>query len=746
MAEPTPVEPVTPVAPAAQPVAPPATQPVATPLAAPTQYTELISPKTNKVFRVPSDKVKAYQDYGYTNVKARTISEPEVHSAFDGWREGGQQFLLSTIGNAPFVRSAYAKTHSAEDSRWLAGQLDAYHKEHPILDVAASVVGTGAELAGATALAAAALPVAAAGAVGTALGGAGATIAATMTGGAISNAALGATARFDDAALHHAFEPAGQEKISYSLLSDAPNILQDAVLGAAGAGVIGGIGKLLTKGAGMMGSSAQKTLRAAVLKDAGVIQAQKQGRGGELVQAVDDVLNTAPGNIAGHIHAQKLKYGVQMETIKTTIGHRTALPDQERKALIHDLYSIAGSDDQIMHRLQKFIHKSAPGPQNQVNLHEWTLDHIQKASEKVAESIGWKDYDVNRAINDKYQDVLAVLKQAGQKLIQDNDPSYGGVLASSWNDSLKNYSKFALLGGAVKNAGKNTSVRDVLQNVATNAAGGAFLGTMLSGPVAGVGGAAAGLGYGVLKSVKPIHYAQAMKNLEGVFTSAGQKMTKAAMSGLYGVPAQLHSRHYADTDKLNATLAAVSADPAKAHANIRTHYANAGVPDVQADDAANRQFAALAEIASQMPQRQGGADMPTRTTPDKMQQRKINGMYKTLVDPGHAIANPTKENLAFAKKHYPEMVFAAQQAIIQQLQANPDLPYAVKAHAARVLGRPVSNSTTPKFSQLIQQARQQIQQAEQQGAQPGSGAQKSVSSGDSSGSGTRLDELQGGGG
>ena len=742
-----PVEPVAapaPVAPEPTPVAP-VTPPVA-PVADATQYTEMVSSKDQRVFRVPANRVKAYTDYGFVPTSKNGLDEQQVHAHFGDWKNAGTEFLVSTVGNAPFVRTAVGKYGSKGQAQWLANQLDDYKKDHPFLDFAAGVTGTAAEVAGATALAAVALPAGAAAAVGTALGGAASTIRGAMVGGAISNAALGSVARFDDAALHHAYEPAGQEKISWSLMDEAPNMLKDAVLGGVGAGVIGGFGKLVTKAAGMISSSAQKTLRAAVLKDAGVIQAQKQGRGGELLNAVDEVLAQAPGNHAGHIKAQLLKYGNQMGTIKTTLGERTALDPKDAEDLIAEIRSIAGSHDVLTSRLEKEFFTNI-GADGKPGLQPWTLDHVQKVNDKIYEHITWSDYDVNRSMNDKYLTVAQRVCDAGRKILEDNDQSMGGTLASEWNEALNNYSRWSLLKGAFKNAGKNTSIGDVMRAVAANTVGGAFLGTMLTGnPVVGLGGAAAGIGYGVLKSVKPVHYAQAMQNLEGVFTAAGTKMTRAAMSGLYGVPAQLHSRHYVDHDKLNATLAMVAADPQRAHANLRTHYAQAGVPDAQADDATNRQFAALSEIASQMPQRQAGADLPSRTTPDAMQQRKINGMYQTLINPAHAIANPTKENLAFVKKHYPHTFFTAQQAVLEQLQKNPDLPYAVKAHAARILGRPVSNSTSPKFAQMIQQARQQMEEAEQQGAQSGSAAQKSVSSGDSSGSGTRLDELQGGGG
>jgi hypothetical protein len=744
MAEPAtaPGAPLTPVEQAISPQTPDAsTASPQTPAANAGGYSELISPKDFRVYRVPADKVKAYTDYGYVPSKGNNLDESQVQSSFDYWKEAGLGFVVSTVGNAPFVRTAVGKFGNKDQAEYLQQNLDWYAKEHPLLDVGANVLGTGLELAGAGALATAAAPAVfgtgAAAALGAFTGGGATSLGGAVAAGAATNVALGAVARMDDAAIHHAFEPAGQEKISWSLADSAKNVLQDAVLGAAIPGIGGVAGKTLGWLGKNMTSQAQKTLRAALLKERATEAIRTQGRYGDLLRKVDEVLQKAPSTAPGHVKAQLLKYEVEMNTIKRTLGPKAVLEPQDKQALRDEIKYLAGSNDQINSRISKWFKKD-----KDIDLHE-----LQQMNKKISESIGWSDFDVNRGVNGKYLDIRERIKQSQQLLLQQHDASFGGTTASQWNESLKNYSDWSLLNDALNRRANAASFSTILNNVAANAAGGAVLGTVMNGGDIGAGlhGAMVGGGFGIIKNIRPAHYALASEKLGQLFKTYDGKLTRAVMGGLYGIPAQLHARTDDHPETLGPVLSTINADPPKAFTNIRDSMTQAGVPDVQADDAAQRHFAMATDVASLMPKRSAGADLPTRSLGDPMQQRKIQGLWRTAHDPTYALANPSKENIAFLQKHYPNVLANAQQACIQQLQQNPDLPYAAKQYCARLLGRPVGNSTSPNFFQMIQQARQQMAQAEQQGAQGGSNPSKPVSSsGDSSGSGTRLDTLQGG--
>lgn len=708
-------------------------------------YTSLISPKDFRVYRVPANKVQAYRDYGYVESKGSQLNEKQVQSNFDYWRDAGGDFLVSTVGNAPFVRTAVGKLGTPEQAKWLSDDLDAYAKEHPILDTGAKMLGTGLALAGAAAVAAPAAAAAGIGGVGAGaaglLGAGTGAAATTLTGGiaaaAGTNVALGAIARFDDAALHHAFEPAGQEKIAWSITDEAKNVLLDAALGAAIPGVVGGAGKALGWLGKNMSSQAQKTLRAGLLKERAVTAAIKQGRGSDITARIDEVMTNAPKTAPDYIKAQVLKTEVEMNTIKRTLGPKAYLAQQAKDGLRYDILNLAGGSDQINSRISKWF-------KNDSNL---DLHNLQQMNKDISKWIGWSDYDVNKAVNDKYSLIRNRVIGAQQELLQAHDASFGGTTSSQWNDSLKRYSDWVLLDGAISKRATAPNLGAVLRNVAANAAGGFVLGTAMSGGdiTGGFATAATGAGYGVIKGVRPAHYAMMMQKLGGLFSTLEKKASTTVMHGLYGLPAQLHARHYDDPAKLSAVLSAVNSDPPKVMTNLRNHSIASGIPDVQADDAAMRHFTMLTDVAATQPKRSAGADLPTKSLGDPMQLRKAQALMAVAHDPTVALANPTKTNIAFLSKHFPNLLFSAQQACLQQLQQNPDLPYASKQYCAKLLGRPVSNSTSPNFSSMIQQARQQMAQSEQQAAQGGPKPPKAVQSGDSPSANTRLDGLQGGG-
>jgi hypothetical protein len=110
-----------------------------------------------------------------------------------------------------------------------------------------------------------------------------------------------------------------------------------------------------------------------------------------------------------------------------------------------------------------------------------------------------------------------------------------------------------------------------------------------------------------------------------------------------------------------------------------------------------------------------------------------------MQDPKYAIAHPTSANLAVLQKFYPSLFDDTQQAVLKQVQNNPNLPLDSKLWASRILGRPISPSATHMFYTVLTAARQTSAKAEAQGAQTGGGGQKPVHSAQA---GTRLDSLQ----
>lgn len=716
---------------------------------------QMISPQDMRVYTVKAGQEGEYKNAGYVPVQSN-IDQAQIHEHFSGWAGAGKSFLFSTLHGIPFATAAYSAVTDKEHAEWLQEQYAAAEREHPLLDVAgrltggaAAIYGAGAAVgalglgAGAAAAAggaeAAGLGAEAAGAVGAGAEaiGAGAaeapllsfaapTIRGAAVKGAVASAALGHIARIDDSALAHAADPEGKEKIQWGLNE---NDLIDAAFGAAVPVALGTVGKTLGYLGKQLNSKGLGVIYRAMTKAGSMAEMERQGRLGDVQQKLTQVIEQNRENPYAYVASQVKIAGNDMESLKAKIGY-ASLDHADTAAVKESLYKSLGKDNRVYRRIRSFLDKEA-----------WTVDDMQKLNEKIYKEVEFNEIGQRAEENAAYLDAADQVKKGMLRVFQLNDPTSDQQMAQSWAIKMKQYSDWSLLKSIVKRNHTPATLMTTLSRMASGGATGFLSGTLFGafgGPINAAGSSAA---YAAVNSIEPTHYGRAMIMLGKAFKGVDSKLTSAVEAGLYGAPALIRNLHpRSDYGSVASKLSAIRQDPETAFVNIRTALQEQGIPEHMADDGALAAHTQIQWLASKLPSRMTAPDVATRGHGDPQQQRRLMGQYQSLKDPTYAILYPTKSNLEVLQRFYPNILMNTQQAVLSQLQRNPNLPATSKSWASRILGRPINNLSSPSFSAMLNRARQQGAQQEQ-GSMP-SRRQNKLAPSDA---GTELDRLQGGG-
>lgn len=740
----------------------------------PSNVVQLLSPDS-RVYSVPADQADAYKERGWISPAAEP-DEQEVHNTFSDWQQQGRgeaAFWSATHGILGFASAVEAGTHAIGRDDWgrqYAQRLAEAEQQYPNQDMAARLVtGVGsAGLYAAGAAAAAPLVAGAAGAIGlggeVAAGAAGLAGATGVAEGAIAagevaaaggealglgaqalqaaptiakvgatlaaeNAAYGVIDRYDQAALEHAITPQGREKIVWSM----SDISRDAALGVGAGFAFKGVAKgIAGLGKKLEGRSLGK-LTDALLDAKSVEQAALNGRDGELRKMAQEVVPLGLERARTYAANVVDKAEKDMNQLKFEIDgsylDKANLADLREKVGTMLGGSKEGSD------ILRMIDSTHPE-----KLDVQRLQDIRRASYDMINFAGYLD----RPINAQIKEVGEVFGSKIRGVFDQADASLGKQYSQRWKQLDESYSAGQLLQAGLRKGNDVLKFGALVSKITRAAATAGALGSL--GFMGGaVPAAKASAGFATLQNIKAEHFAEAGQALGKVMQKADLTLSTSIMRGLRGAPSIVANQFSpAKYQEAAAKLSAIGADPPKAATNINQNLLQAGVPEDMAQDMTGALHAQNMYMVDQLKTVTGPADMPSLGHGDPIKQRKIMGQLQTMQDPTHGIDNPTQANLEVLKKHYPETLLAAQTAIYQQLRRNPKLSPKAKLWASRVLGRPINNLSSPKFSAILSQARTVSAQQAQQAGKPSGSSRKSDAASEDTGEQTRLDELQGG--
>lgn len=702
-------------------------------------YHEMISPSDMRIYKVRASQLEAYKKAGYVSREPDAgIQTHEIRKHFSSWMDAPEQLGIATIGGVPFMNKMITGLSSAENAKAWAERVKEVQDDHPYINFAGNVLGTGLTVAGAAAAApvlglGAAAGGAAAGAegIGAALGAgtAAETIGGLALKGAATNMALGAVQRFDNAAIDHAVDPAGEEKLAF----DLHDVMIDGILGGILPVGLKGASNVLLKRLGKAGENFSlkqgvKTISKVYETEAGI----KQGIGDTDRMVMEEAFKAGPKDVKRKAADMVRVTGDKMEQVKIDLGN-TVLNAVDRQDLLSDLHTRVGGTPALKRSL------------NVLQDGNFNMDHLMKLRQQLYKQVVWNQYDQNpmyQKADLAGQRVTAAL----HKMLADHDLTTGGTLAQQQQTLDNEYMAWSRLKTIIAPAPPD-ELPQLLTNIAGKGAMGAGVGATLQGLGMSVGGA--GLGFGpaaagieAARTIKPYHVTKFAYTLSKYMQAADEHLTRAVEAGLYGAPAQVHNlRHGRSYEDVGSKIAMAAADPAGTMANLRQMHLEHGTPDDIADVVVARQHAKIMYLADKLPKRNDAADFATTAHGDPVQQNRFMGQVRTAQDPTYGILYPTKTNMEINKKFHPQTLNNAQQAVIQQVRRNPNMPARARAWASRLLERPVGNLNSPRFSQMLQEARAKMSQEEQQAAKPSGHGKTSVQS---EGSGTRLDALQGG--
>lgn len=535
----------------------------------------------------------------------------------------------------------------------------------------------------------------------------------------------------DNAAMAHALDPNGQEHLGYGWKSALTDFIDGAESGAAWGAAFEGLTPAFKAAAGKLAPIAQKQL------ERGLFDTQKLN---EALQGVSDtsLMQTVRDLKLTELPAKRVQGSVD-SALKGIEGRMNIFKDinQEARMTVQDHIATQGQLDALLAGTpsgQKFA-KTFSGI-------DMNVQELQSMRRQLYDATNWSRMDLPE--NQAFAQAGQVLKQSIIKTLEAAEPGVEAgqsQLANEWSNLDEQYHNLSIIKSSLKTQTKsNLPWLGGVLGVATAAK----LGAGAVG-LPGVGTAVAG-SVALVKSVEAFRRFVSDTNLGTVnkqlargFDLSAKGLSKAVDAGLYGGyvaynKQDLAQRYPETAAKLNAWMQ----DRDGGVANLRQALDNARVPGSIAAPMANQAAAKADYLAQAMPRPPRVApDIVTHSQPDLVSQQKWLGKYRSMQDPKYAIAHPTASNLDVLQKFYPSIYADTQQAVLEQVRNNPNLPLDSKLWASKILGRPITPAATHMFYTVLTAARAQSDQAAAQATHSGSGAQKPVQS-----SGTRLDALQ----
>lgn len=733
---------------------------------------QLISPYDNRVYNLDDEKhAQTLLNMGYKNATEKDVQHEDLLQSFEGWQGKVLAFggsMLESIPGATALGSAIAGPDATQQA---VQQVGLAQQANPELATAGSALGIGGTVAGM-----AALPF-----VGAA-GEAGGIVAQAAAAGA-ENVALGQGYRFDNAALQHALEPAGQEKLMGSLGDYAI----DFAIGAGPTLALSALGKAFKAYGQTADIVADGQFQKQLVDEQGLQAAIKQGRQSDLWQAAESVgvMGKTAQEARPLIDAQLQDLGQQMNAVKSSVGDFGLNPIARKQAAgelegilkgtpleakVSEWYGIpkvdaaeaetgvmpgraivggvppseaetgvmagrrstgAALDESVITDPEAMRTALLHPEPSELAGKKLTLGELQAVRREIYDSIDWKNFD-NTPENLAYKAAGAKVGDHIRTVLSQADVSPGSTMAQEWAAVDRQYSNLMLLKQNLRST--NAASRDWMGNVLGYALAGGAAGM----PLVGGGIAALKTASKFAEAFNAGRFGLVSKGVGKLFTATSEGLANVVEAGLYGIPyaAKAIDHHDDDYQKKAAAIAAITQDPQKAYTQLHTAMTTEGIPSEVADQLTDRLFAIHTWLGQQLPGRVGASDLVTRQQPDPSAQLRWVDKARTAVDPSYGLANPTVNNLMVLKQFYPETLATTQQVVLQQIRDNPDLPSEARTWASRVLGRPVTSLATNAFSNLLAGARQQEQQNGTSG-KPSNGVQSQGNSGM-----TRLEQLQ----
>lgn len=541
--------------------------------------------------------------------------------------------------------------------------------------------------------------------------------------GAVGNTALGQIYRIDNAAIEHAMDPSGQEKLTFS----ANDILLDAALGAAIPLGARGLGKVFGKTGKSIEGNAIGMFRKAMTESTSVDGIARQGRLGDLWRKIDPLIGLSNAEIYHKVSTDRDLAAQAMEFIK----HRHEnlfLSNAQKAQILEDIAPIFDMErNPISNEVKKAFMKKS------FSLHDLqNLGKRLRNPKKIVWNGSFEPDSLNARSRDAYNRIAAV----GAELLETRGVN-GAEDAVQWKALNREFSDNSLVIDALKNKNDN-GLADFGSRVFSAAVGGAGMATLgvAGGTIAGA--AARTASWSVVHHVKGEHIAPLAYKLGKGFQAVDKKIGNAIEAGLYGVPSQVHKfTNPLRFDDTAATVALAAANPAKAIEKLQTVMANQGIPQEIAIPIVQKQVAGLAHLHKSRPVRNDIGDMATQSQGDPVQNLRWLDQVRTFKDPTYGLSHPTADNLKILKQFYPEILFNAQQAAHLALQKDPNLPLESRIYASKLLDRPISNLTSPTFAQALAHAKQAQDAPAAQTTPSGPNSRSNVQS-----SLTRADALQ----
>lgn len=262
--------------------------------------TTLLSPVDQKFYSVPTGQVSAYLKAGYATPIARDVAHERLLKQYSGWADTLTAGALGAVHGIPLADTTIESYLPPDLGEKYAQTSKIYEEANPFASGVGKIAGglggfvAGAEIPKALGLGEAAI--AGGDAATTAVAAADTSRfskAADFARGAVKsgaiNAAVGAAGQLDEAALNHAIDPEGHEKLNMSM----GGLLADFALGAGAHIGLSAIGKIF-KGAGHGLDYVADSIRAKGIADTAPIP---EGAPSELGPIGDPTVQTAAGPV-----------------------------------------------------------------------------------------------------------------------------------------------------------------------------------------------------------------------------------------------------------------------------------------------------------------------------------------------------------------------------------------------------------------------------------------------------------------
>lgn len=677
------------------------------------------------------DKFEAakYENMGYRQASPADISADQIRQKYSGAWNTAAAFGVGAVSAVPgalplatYATDAIAGNPNGTAATWVGGLEQAHPTAALLGETAGSVAAytTGEGLL-------------------TKAGLEGAGLVAQATRSGIVNSLLGYGKKEDNLLLQHAISPGGDEHVFADIGLD------DAMNAAIGAAIPVGM-KGVSKAAGYLGKAGDAL--AAVKDKNAILDIQKVNEGLELGRR-ERVIQTfeskgysgkSAHEVRADIKARMPDLEAQYNDIKDSAtvpldaASQTILGQTIERRFVGDA---AGKGDDILDTIrgEQLSLKDLHGLRQSIDKR---IDYKSTAEPDYTQRALWETRaDISRAMH---------------MTLEANDALTNQARSPQWKAIDSEYSHLkqidAIIGEPTK-PWKLPGFEDVLPPEMEAEA--KMLNKILNYKTLG-SYKALGTAMTFAQRMQNEGYGFAARGLGKVFNKQAQNWSKAVAAGLYGVPEAasqyVQAKHqHEDFDALVAKSRWVMNNPVNASANAHTYLANMGADPDTSTKMVGKLVSVNSYLQAQIPTGDEPGVIPQHTYMPEQMKREWVSQYNTAHDPINALVDPSDANLSLARQFYPEWYAKTSQAIVEQVQNNPNLPLNSRIFAAKFLDMPVDGLTSPEMWEMIQMGRaeqqQQAQQSAQQGGRAGSkgsGAQNSAGVNSDS---TQLQHLQG---